>query len=47
MLKDCNLKYVNLRNIGPPEDKKNVWISFIGDSLARDIFYSSILTITG
>lgn len=35
----CNLHYVDPLMIGPGEGKKNTWITFLGDSLNRHLFY--------
>lgn len=35
----CGLHYIDPLFIGPAEGKKNVWITYMGDSMNRNLFY--------
>lgn len=38
----CNMKYIDLITIVPADAKKEtLWISYLGDSLARDLFHAA------
>lgn len=38
----CNMKYIDLLTIVPADPKKEtLWISYLGDSLARDLFHAA------
>ena len=42
------MKFIDLNDIGPPaKNVSHVWISYMGDSLARDLFYASIQRLSG
>lgn len=47
MLLECNLAFVDPRNIRVPRDKKYVWISFMGDSLMRTLWASAVERFSG
>lgn len=41
------IKYVDLFQIKPGKLKESVWISFVGDSVIRDIFHASVQRFVG
>lgn len=43
----CNLRYIDFSRLGPPEDADSVWVSFMGDSLMRDLFYNAVQRMSG
>ena len=40
MLKKCGIEYIDMNNIGPAHNKKYTWVTYIGDSLNRALFYN-------
>lgn len=50
-VQDCHLKYASYHDIDlPPSSVKNTntftWISFVGDSVLREVFLSAVQTLT-
>ena len=39
MVNRCGIKYVDMKTIGPKKPKKWGWVTYMGDSLNRGIFY--------
>ena len=38
----CNMKYIDLLTVVPADRQKDtLWISYLGDSLARDLFHAA------
>ena len=47
MLRECNLNFIDLRKITPPAGVPFVWISFVGDSLMRELWLGAIERFSG
>ena len=39
VLRKCHLEFVDLFQLGPPSGKKFTWITYMGDSINRALFY--------
>ena len=46
MMRQCHLKYVDLSTIMPRHSHSFVWISYVGDSLARELFMGAVQRFT-
>ena len=46
MVKQCNLRYIDLLKVEPYTNKSSLWISYIGDSLCREVFMGAVQRFT-
>merc|ERR1719247_433609 len=46
MMKTCHLHNVDLKSIMPRESLSYVWIAYVGDSLARELFMGAVQRFT-
>jgi hypothetical protein len=47
MLRACYMNFVDFNTLGPRKGDSNVWISYMGDSLSRDLFYNAVQRLSG
>jgi hypothetical protein len=46
-VKQCGLFFIDFFNIQPPDDKRNVWISYLGDSVLKELFIAASQRFSG
>ena len=46
MVKQCKLRYIDLLKVEPYTNKSSLWISYMGDSLCREVFMGAVQRFT-
>jgi len=46
MIQNCHLKYIDISKVEPHPPSEHVWIAYVGDSLARELFMGSAIRFT-
>ena len=45
--KDCNLHYIDIHKIQPRKGSRSTWITYLGDSIAHDLYLAAVQRLTG